>query len=191
LALIWIILLAIIIFLIVVAIVIVLYGISVYNRFKVLKNGAEATLGQIKVALKKRLDMINQLLESVKSYASFEKETLTKITELRSRVGNANTAEDIQNIEKETRNLLGNIMITVENYPNLKTSTTVMELMNAIKEIEDEIARHRYTYNNIVQEYNTMLDTIPSNIIGSLFGFKRMDYLEFEEEINERPKIEF
>ncbi|WP_456372514.1 LemA family protein [Methanocaldococcus sp.] len=170
---------------------IVIYSISIYNRFQTLKNGAEATLGQIRVALKKRLDMINQLVESVKSYASFEKETLTKITELRSSVLKANTTEDIQNIERESRNILGNILVAVENYPELKTSETVKELMNAIREIEDEIARHRYTYNNIVQEYNTKIDLFPSNIIANIFGFRKMDYLQFEEDIYERPKINF
>lgn len=63
--------------------------------------------------------------------------------------------------------------------------------MDAIKEIEDEIARHRYTYNNIVQEFNTKIDTFPSNIVANLFGFRKMDYLQFEEEIYERPKISF
>jgi LemA protein len=170
---------------------IAIYVISIYNRFQTLKNGAEATLGQIRVALKKRLDMINQLVEAVKSYASFEKETLTKITELRSSVLKANTAEDIQNIDRESRNILGNILVAVENYPELKTSETVKELMDAIKGIEDEIARHRYTYNNIVQEFNTKVDIFPSNIVASLFGFRKMDYLQFEEEIYERPKISF
>lgn len=170
---------------------IIIYVISIYNRFQTLKNGAEATLGQIRVALKKRLDMINQLVEAVKSYASFEKETLTKITELRSSVLKANTAGEIQNIERESRNILGNILVSVENYPELKTSETVKELMEAIREIEDEIARHRYTYNNIVQEFNTKIDIFPSNIVASLFGFRKMDYLQFEEEIYERPKISF
>ncbi|CAB3288529.1 Protein LemA [Methanocaldococcus lauensis] len=170
---------------------IIIYSILIYNRFQTLKNGAEATLGQIRVSLKKRLDMINQLVESVKSYASFEKETLTKITELRSSVLKANTTEDIQNIERESRNILGNILVAVENYPELKTSETVKELMNAIREIEDEIARHRYTYNNIVQEYNTKIDLFPSNIVANIFGFRKMDYLQFEEDIYERPKINF
>ncbi|AEH06235.1 LemA family protein [Methanothermococcus okinawensis] len=174
--------------------IIVVYTIIVYNRFKTLKNGAEATLGQIKVALKKRLDMINQLVDSVKSYASFEKETLSKITELRSSVLGAHSASEIQDIEKQSRQLLGNVMVAVENYPDLKTSSSVKELMDAIKDIENEIARHRYTYNNIVQEYNTKIDVIPSNIVANMFNFKKMDYLEFEEgehELNQRPKIEF
>jgi LemA protein len=175
-------------------IILIIYVAMIYNRFKTLKNGAEATLGQIKVALKKRLDMINQLVDSVKSYVSFEKETLTKITELRSSVLGAQSTSEIQDIEKQSRQILGNIMVAVENYPDLKTSSTVMELMDAINDMENEIARHRYTYNNIVQEYNTKADVIPSNIVAGMFNFKKMSYLEFEEgerELSQRPKIEF
>ena len=176
------------VFLVLTAIVI-LYAISVYNRFQTLKNGAEATLGQVKVALKKRLDLISQLLESVKSYAKFEKDTLTKITEMRSSVLKSESPKEISNLDKETKQILGNILVAVENYPELKTSNLVKELMNSVQSVEDEIARFRYTYNNTVQEYNTMLDTFPSNLIGKNFGFKKMEYLEFEEEIEKRPNL--
>ncbi|RLF42773.1 MAG: LemA family protein [Thermoplasmata archaeon] len=164
----------------------ILFFIATYNKFKRLKNAAEATLGQIKVALKKRLDMLSELVDSVKSYAKFEKETLQKITEMRSSVMKSG-AKDIEKIEKETRKILGDIRIAVENYPELKTSETVKKLMDAIGSIEDEIARHRYTYNNIVQEYNTMTDVIPSSWVASLFSFTKMTYLEFGE--IEKPSV--
>ena len=170
---------------------IIFYFITTYNRFQQLKNGAEATLGQVKVALKKRLDMLSQLLDSVKSYASFEKETLEKITQLRSSVLKTNSPEEINQIERESRQILGNIMVSVEAYPDLKTSEIVKDLTSSIKNIENEIARHRYTYNNIVQEYNTMIDTIPSNFIASLSGFKKKEYLQFEEKINETPDLKW
>jgi len=163
--------------------------VTTYNRFQQLKNGAEATLGQIKVALKKRLDMLTELLESVQSYARFERETLEKITRMRTEVMKVSSPEDIQKIDRESRRILGNILVAVENYPDLKTSQTVQKLMDAVKEIEDEIARHRYTYNNIVQEFNTKIDTIPSNIVAAMFGFRKMGYLEFEEEIARRPDL--
>ncbi|SMO65087.1 LemA protein [Balnearium lithotrophicum] len=167
------------------------YVITVYNRFQKLKNGAEATLGQIKVALKKRLDLLTQLVDSVKSYASFEKETLERITQLRSSVFKANTARDIDSLDRESRQILGNILVSVENYPDLKTSSLAKDINNSINELEDEIARHRYTYNNIVQEFNTMLDTFPSNLIGSTFGFRKMEYLEFEDRINQIPNLKW
>ena len=163
-----------------VILIFLLYMVAIYNKFKRLKNAADATLGQIKVALKKRLDMLSELVDSVKSYAKFEKETLQKITEMRSSVMKGD-ADKIKEIDRETRRILGDIRVAVENYPELKTSETVKKLMDAISSIEDEIARHRYTYNNIVQEYNTMTDVIPSSMVASMFAFTKMAYLEFEE----------
>ncbi|OMH40068.1 LemA family protein [Desulfurobacterium indicum] len=168
-------------------IAIIFYTISTYNRFQVLKNGAEATLGQIKVALKKRLDMISQLVNTVKSHAKFEKETFEKVAALRSGITKAETPEEISEIEKETRKLMGVINVAVESYPELKTSSIVLELTQAIQDMENEIARHRYTYNNIVQEMNTKIDMFPSNLVASMFGFKKLSYLEFGEDINKTP----
>ncbi|WP_457569975.1 LemA family protein [Desulfurobacterium sp.] len=172
---------------IVLLIAIVFYTISTYNRFQVLKNGAEATLGQIKVALKKRLDMISQLVNTVKSHAKFEKETFEKVAALRSGITKAETPEEISEIEKETRKLMGAINVVVESYPELRTSSIVLELTQAIQDMENEIARHRYTYNNIAQEMNTKIDVFPSNLVASMFGFKKLSYLEFGEEINKTP----
>ncbi len=164
--------------------------VSIYNRFVSLRNAAEAELGQIKVAMKKRLDMIEQLLGAVKSYAKFEKETLEKITGLRASVAQGGPAE-INAAERESRSILGNLFAVAEAYPNLKTSDTVLSLQGSIKDVEAEIARQRYTYNNIAQQFNTMIDTIPSNIVGALMGMRKIGYLEFEEEIKKAPKIEF
>ncbi len=176
---------------IVVVIVLVLIAfISVYNRLQVLINGAESTQQQVRVALKKRLDMITQLYQAVKSYAKFEKSTLKDITAMRSRVVNAND-QDLQAIAKQSKGLLNNLLLTVENYPDLKTNTTVKELMTAIKNIEEEISRLRYTYNNIIQEYNTKISVFPSNIIAGLMGFRKKQYLQFEEDIEKTPNIEF
>lgn len=169
---------------------VIVYFMSIYNRFQTLKNGSFATLGQIRVGLKKRLDMISQLLDSVQSYAKFEKATFEKITELRASVLKADTGA-IANIEAESRKILGNILVSVENYPDLKTSEPVRKLMDSVKDVEDEVARHRYTYNNIVQEFNTMTEVVPSNIVASLSKFMKLDYLEFDEEITKRPDLKW
>ena len=158
--------------LIIIFLVTVAYIFSIYNRFKNLRNAGDATLSQTRVAMKKRLDMIEQLVEAVKSYAKFEQDTFEKITGLRVNVGKAGT-EELKKIDGESRGILGNIIAVAENYPELKTSGTVTTLMNSIKDMEDEIARHRYTYNNIIQEYNTMLDTIPSRYIGRSAGMSK------------------
>jgi LemA protein len=169
----------------------IFYFISTYNRFQQLKNGAEATFKQVRVALKKRLDLISQLVDAVKSYTNFEKSTLEQITALRSSINNVKDASELSQIEKMSKSILSGINVVVENYPDLKSNTIVKDLTQSIQEVEDEIARHRYTYNNIVQEFNTMVDTIPSNIVASIMGLKKLDYLEFEEEIENRPKISF
>ncbi|MDN7024903.1 LemA family protein [Methanoculleus sp. FWC-SCC1] len=180
---------------IIVVVVLIVIGIAaifvgIYNRFFSLKNSAEATLGQVKVAMKKRLDMIEQLLGSVKSYAAFEKETFEKVTAMRSSVAAAGPG-DLNEVERESRSILGRLIAVAENYPDLKTSQTVQELMRAVRSVEDEIGRQRYTYNNISQQYNTMTDTIPSNFIAGILGFQKLQYLEFEEEISRPPTIEF
>jgi LemA protein len=174
----------------IVLIVIVGWFISIYNRFMNLKNSGEATLGQIRVAMKKRLDQIEQLLGSVKSYASFEKETLTQVTAMRAGVGKADPG-DLNEVERQSRSIIGRLFAVAEAYPDLKTQATVSELMTSIRNIEDEIARQRYTYNNIAQQLNTMTETIPSNIVASLIHVKKLEYLEFEKEIEKAPKIEF
>lgn len=175
---------------IIVILALVLWYVGIYNQFYRYKNAADATLGQIRVAMKKRLDMIEQLLGAVKSYAKFEKETLTKITEMRASVLKG-TPSELNTVERESRALLGTLIATAEAYPDLKTSTTVTSLMDSVKGIEEEIARQRYTYNNIVQQFNTMLDTLPSRIIGRMMGLLKLDYLQFEEAIAQPPKIEF
>jgi LemA protein len=176
--------------LIVIAVGLVLYFVSIYNRFFSLKNSSEATLGQIRVAMKKRLDMIEQLLGAVKSYAAFERETFEKVTAMRASVGAAGPG-DLNQIERESRSLLGRLFAVAENYPDLKTNSTVMTLMDSVRGVEDEIARQRYTYNNISQQYNTLCDVIPSNIIARLLGLSKLDYLEFEEAIQTPPRITF
>lgn len=169
---------------------VILWFVSIYNRFMNLRNASESSLGQIKVALKKRLDMIEQLLGAVKSYAKFEQETLTKITGMRTAVEKGGAA-DVNAVDRESRAIVGNLFAVAEAYPNLKTSETVTSLMSSINGMETEISRQRYTYNNIAQQLNTMVDTIPSNFVAMIAGVRKLDYLEFEEEIKKAPKIEF
>jgi LemA protein len=179
----------------IVVVVLVLLGLvgwffAIYNRFFNLKNSAEATLGQIRVAMKKRLDMIEQLLGSVRSYATFEKETLARVTELRASVAKGGPA-DLDAAEAESRSIFGRLFAVAEAYPDLKTSTVVQELTGAVRGVEDEIGRQRYTYNNVAQQLNTMVDVVPSNIVARLIGMQKLEYLQFEEAIERPPTIEF
>jgi len=162
-------------------VLVMIYFVTIYNRLQSLRNGAEATLSQIRVAMKKRLDMVEQLVELTKSYAHFERDVLEKITNLRTGLGSAGPV-DLKRINGDSLGLLADIKATAESYPALKTSDTVMATMSAIREVEDEISRHRYTYNNVIQEFNTMLVTLPSSFIASSSGMQKLDYLNFEED---------
>ncbi len=175
---------------IVIIVVLMLWAVSVYNRFVSLKNASEATLGQIRVAMKKRLDMIDQLLGAVKSYATFERETLERVTTMRTSVSTASPG-DLNKVDAESRSIFGRLLAVAENYPDLKTSATVTNLMDGVRSLEDEIARQRYTFNNISQEFNTRMDTIPSKYIATLMHLRPLEYLQFEEAISTPPKIEF
>ena len=120
---------------IVLIIILIILGlfISSYNRFKRLKNGAESGLAQIKVALKKRLDMITQLVDTAKGYAEFEKSTMTEVTKMRSKVGQISSAGELSKIGNQSRKILDNIIAVMENYPDLKSNENVKELMKAIQ----------------------------------------------------------
>jgi LemA protein len=173
--------------LVVVLLVLVWLFVSSYNRLFRFRNAADAELGQIRVAMKKRFDMIEQLLGAVKGYTKFEREVFEKVAALRAQVMSAGPA-NLAGIQRESANLFGSIRAVAEAYPDLKASETVKKLMEAIIGLEDEIGRQRYTYNNVVQEFNTMVDTIPTNIVAGVLGLTKLEYLKFGDEIETPPK---
>jgi LemA protein len=162
--------------------------ISAYNRLFRFRNAAEASLGQIRVAMKKRFDMIEELLGAVQGYTKFEREVYEKVAALRSQLVNAGPT-NLADIQRESANLFGSIRAVAEAYPDLKASETVKKLMDAIASLEEEIGRQRYTYNNVVQEFNTMVDTIPTNFVAGVLGMKKLVYLKFGDEIEAPPKV--
>ena len=174
----------------VIIVILLLILILVYNKFQRLHNGAEAGLSQIKVALKKRLDLITQLADVVKAYSKFEKSVMENIAQMRSLIGKNINHNEIDNIHSGSSGILKSILAVVENYPDLKASKNYLDLMNTLKEVESEILRQRYTYNNIVQEYNTRLGIVPSNIVAKIFSYKKLEYLKFEENIKNNPEME-
>jgi LemA protein len=165
-----------------------LYLAYLYNRLVRFKNAADANLGQIRVAMKKRLDMIEQLLGAVRGYVRHERGIFEEVASMRAKVFEAG-AQGLNEIDRESRGITGGLVAIAEAYPDLKANETVRKLMDAVVSVEDEIARHRYTYNNVVQTFNTMVDTIPSNVVAGSTGMEKLDYLQFEEEVGERPDI--
>jgi len=165
-----------------------LYIAFLFNRLYRYKNASDANLAQIRVAMKKRLDMIEQLLGAVKSYIRYERGVFETVSEMRAKVFNAG-ASGLSEIDRESRSITGGIFALAEAYPEVKANETVNKLMDAVVSVEDEIARHRYTYNNIIQEFNTMVDTIPSNLVARGVGLDKLDYLQFEEDVEAAPII--
>lgn len=174
----------------IVAVVIVLWIVAVYNRFINLRNGIESTFNQISVALKKRLDMIGQIVDSTKGMMKFEKSTLTEVTKLRQAGKGSITPAKADQLLAATNKLAGSIAVQVEAYPKLTSNENVKQLISSVQEMEDEISRLRYTYNNTIQEFNTKRETIPSSIVAGMFGFNKKKYLEMKEsaaELEKRP----
>ncbi len=168
--------------------VVIGYFVVVFNRLYRYRNAADATLNQIGVALKKRLDMIEQLLGAVKGYVSHERELFEAIANLRVSMAEVG-AKGLDDVNRESYRITGNILAIAEAYPELRANETVTKLMDAIVSVGEEIARQRYTYNNVVQEFNTMVDTIPSNFVARTQGMRKLDYLVFEEGSGRRPDV--
>jgi LemA protein len=177
--------------LIVVAALLLLYIVGVYNRFVNLRNGIESNLKQITVAMKKRLDLIGQVVDSVKGQMKFEKGTLAEITKLRSEKGAFN-AEKAKKADKALSQFVSGLNVQVEAYPALRSNENVTQLIASINGLEDEISRLRYVYNNTVQEFNTKRELFPSSIVAGMFGFSKNSYLEFDEpeaDLKKAPKV--
>ena len=159
-----------------------------FNRLVRFRNAADANLGQIRVAMKKRLDVIEQLLGAVKGYVRHERGVFEELASMRAKIFDTG-AQGLNEIDRESRGITVSIVAVAEAYPELKANETVRKLMEAVISVEDEIARHRYTYNNVVQTFNTMVDTIPSNVVARSAAMDKLDYLQFEEKVEVRPDI--
>ncbi len=165
------------------------YWVVTYNKFISLKNAGEAALNQIRVALKKRLDLLAELLDATKSYAKYERSTIESVTRLRAE--SYRSPREIAEADRESGRILAGVLGVLEAYPQLRASEPVVNMMEAARSVENEIARLRYTYNSIAQQYNTMAEQFPSSLIASLSGFRRMEYLEIQGNLEERPSLSF
>lgn len=182
-----------IIALIIIAVLVVLAAFCVrsYNNFVKLRNRIEESLAQLDVTLKKRFDLIPNLVETVKGYAAHEKETLEGVINARNSGLNASTLEDKDLQSKNLTSALSHLFAVAENYPELKANENFMSLQNSLMKIEDEILMCRKYYNAVVKHFNTATETYPSNIIASIFHFTRQTYLSVEESEKQNIKVQF
>ena len=175
----------------VIVILLALIVISSYNKFVKLKNRIEESLAQLDATLKKRFDLIPNLVETVKGYANHEKETLEGVISARNSGMSATTLEEKDLASKTMSHALGRLFAVAENYPELKANENFMSLQNSLMKIEDEILMCRKYYNAVVKHFNTATETFPSNIIASIFHFTRQTYLSVEESEKQNIKVQF
>lgn len=176
---------------VVVVVLIVLYTIATYNGLVKSKNKCLAAWAQIDVQLKRRADMIPNIVETVKGYANHEKETLEGAIRARNSYVTASTPEEQLKNAGELERSLSRLMMLQESYPDLKANTNFMSLQNDLKETEDKISYARQFYNDDVKQYVNKLEMFPSNIIASMFHFEKMNFFEVDEASKEVPKVQF
>ncbi len=174
-----------------IVLLIVILFISYYNKFMVLKNQIDEAWSSIDVQLKRRYDLIPNLVEIVKGYASHEKETLTKVIEARSKALGAKTIDEKIKFEGELTGPLKSLLMLTENYPDLKANENFIQLQKELVNIEDHIQNARRYYNAVVRDYNTMLETFPSVLVANMLKLEKRPYFEIEEQERENVKIKF
>ena len=163
--------------LITILLVILLYVILTYNQFVSLKKRRDNSYSVIDVYLKKRFDLIPNLVEVTKGYAKYEQDILLKVTEYRTSYEKNKDEESLKKLNDEYNNLL----LVVENYPELKASEQYLMLQKSLIKVENELQAARRIYNNDTTKYNTKLNVFPSNIIGKMFNFKEGNLFELED----------
>ena len=172
-------------------VLILLWGIATYNGFIALKRRIENAWAQIDVQLKRRYDLIPNLVNSVKGYMKYEQETLNKVVESRNKAISAQTIPDKIQAEGTLTQALRGLLALVENYPDLKASQEVSTLMEELRNTENLISFARQFYNDNVMSFNTRLSVFPANIIGNMFGFKPATFWEVAAaEEREAPKVD-
>ena len=175
---------------VIVVILIVLLCIG-YNQLIRLKNMVKDQWSQIDVLLKRRCDLIPNLIETVKGYATHEKETLEAVINARNKSVTANSINDSTVANSELTNALNKLFALSEAYPDLKANTNFIDLQKNLKETEDKIAYARQFYNDTVLKYNNKVEMVPTNIVAVLFGFKKYDFFEISDEDRQVTKVKF
>jgi len=170
----------------------VIFVIGIYNRLVTLRNRCDNSWAQVDVQLRRRYDLIPNLVETVKGYAKHERETFQKVTEARSQAINAGTVKDQGVAENMLTGALKSLFAVVENYPDLKANQNFLMLQEELAGTEGKIAYARQFYNDNVMQFNLKQQVFPSNIIASMFNFKEKEYFEIEEpEAREPVEVKF
>ncbi|HNR63411.1 MAG TPA: LemA family protein [Thermotogota bacterium] len=174
----------------VVAAVIVFWVIATYNKLVAERKKVENSWSQIDVQLKRRSDLIPNLVNAVKGYMKFESDTLEKVMNARARALGATNQKERMDAEGEVSGVLGRLLAVVENYPELKANQNVMSMQEELSNTENKISYSRQFYNDITMKYNTAIEQFPANLIAKLFNFKMFDFFKIPESEKEVPKVD-
>ena len=174
-----------------VLVVLVLLVIGVYNGLVKSRMQTREAWSQIDVQLKRRNDLIPNLIETVKGYAKYEGDTLAKVTQLRQQVAQASSPAEAMAASDALSRQVAGIFAVAENYPDLKANTNFMQLQEELTNTENKIAYSRQLYNSCVRRFNEKLQAFPSNLVGKIHHFTQFEYLQVPAEARETPKVEF
>lgn len=171
---------------------VILWIIFAYNRFVTYTNRAKEAWADIDVQLKRRYDLIPNLVSTVKGYMEHERGTLQKITEARAAAMQAHGAGEKGRAENMLSEALKSLFAVAENYPNLKANENFLELQRELSDTENKIQAARRFYNTNVRDLNTMVESFPANAVASVFGFLKQDFFELDNESAREPvKVSF
>lgn len=179
------------IIILIIAIILVIYIIYQYNGLVQLRNRVKNAWSQIDVQLKRRADLIPNLVETVKGYAKHEKTVFENVTKARSSLMNAKTVQENAEANNMLTDSLKSLFAVAENYPELKASENFRQLQAQLSETEDKIAYSRQFYNDTVLMFNNKVQMFPSNILASLFHFTEAEYFEIAESDRAVPEVKF
>lgn len=171
----------------VVVALLVLWVVSIYNRLVRLRNTVKSSWSDIDVQLKKRFDLVPNLVETVKGYAAHEKTVLEKVTQARSLAMQATTPEKMAKAENMLRESLKSLFAVAEAYPDLKANANFLQLQSQLQDLETSIESARRYYNAVVRDYNTLIESFPSNLIAAQFRFRQEEFFQLESPGERQP----
>ncbi|WP_295603160.1 LemA family protein [uncultured Methanobrevibacter sp.] len=177
--------------LVILVIFVIVTFIHMYNNLIGLRNRVQNSYAQIDVQLKRRNDLIPNLVETVKGYASHEKGVLEEVTQARTGVMNATTVEETSAADNQLTGALKTLFAVAENYPDLKANSNFQQLQSELSDTEDKIAYARQFYNDVVLKYNNACQQFPSSMLAKLFRFKEETYFETPESETAVPEVKF
>ena len=176
---------------VIIVVLLILYVIGTYNNLVGLRNKVKDQWAQIDVQLKRRFDLIPNLVETVKGYTSHEKGTLEAVVKARNEYLSSNTPEDKMKANDDLNKVVTKLFALAEAYPELKADTSFKELQTTLTETEDKISYARQFYNDVAMKYNNKIEMFPSNIVAGMFNFKASAYFNATEEERENVKVKF